>query len=219
MNATLLRSYDVIRKVSLCKASNWWRQWILDLDFLLPNGPLRPGIRCFHSRDMNEQRASKERRNALNMFLRYLPTREKFELPGNNMSIHRPLLPSNFIAFSSVPFQGNIPREKGWAWCQSDSRNTVAVDNLVISFKKMNARKKKLSTNSIKPPTLKIWLFESKIHDEQVYCLWSEKGVGRWQGVVTTLGIIYPQMLMMEDFEFLASFMDENIARALGLHK
>ena len=156
-----------------------------------------------------------ERKNALGVFLHYLPVRKHFQILACNLSVHHPLLPSDFIAFSSSPFHA-IPRDDSWDWCQSGCRSLVKVDNVVVSFRKLNARKKRSST--IKPPALKLWLFEARINQEEdVYFVWCENGIGKWQGVPTVLGTIYPQMLMMEDFGFLAPFMDETNAKNLGL--
>ena len=161
------------------------------------------------------QTLSKEQQKALGIFQKYLAHIDYLMPLGEFLTMQHPILPTNYFAFSTSPFEkAQLPKDESWEWAQSNSRVTVTLGDMLITFRKLNTRRK---CPNIRPPPLKIWLFEaSSKRNNEIYFLWCEKGIGNSEGIFTEIGLIYPQFLRVEDFSFLRSFTDNTIANDLG---
>src|SRR3990167_722514 len=165
----------------------------------------------------------KEQKIALNVLLQYY-TQFK-ELYREALSRNDPLLPTNFVAFSYNPFERlHLPRESHWHWNQSNSKATVQLNNnITVEMIKVNPRKKGCQP----APSFKLWIYDIKQGDNFYHFLWCEKGVppiGNCNttkvfvevGVITSIGIVFPERLNISDFAFLSDFVDESTALDLG---
>ena len=152
----------------------------------------------------------------------YQNNRHQLHLVEQNVKLLRangPLLPTDFIAASRIPFdKNNLPKETHWEWAQSSSRVLVYLDECTfVTFWKVNTRKKNLPESKLrKPPSLKVWLYEihsSKEVDQ--YFVWCEKG-HEARGIDTEIGYIFPDKLSISDLSFLAHYVDVSTACELG---
>ena len=124
------------------------------------------------------------------------------------------LLPSGFVAASAIPFKNTkLPRQKHWAWNQSNSKASVRVnDRTVVTFRKISPRKKYSDQWA---PNYKIWLFHAQSENvEDIYILWCERGA--LAGVDTEIGLVFPEQLTLNSFAFLKPFVDDILAQELG---
>src|SRR3990167_8735151 len=99
-----------------------------------------------------------------------------------------PLLPSGFVAHSHIPFdKTKIPREKFWAWNQSNRKKTVQLtSSMVVTFRKITPRKRYSDQTA---PKFKIWVYHCQsLNSPDQYYLWCEKGAGG--GIETEIGLI-----------------------------
>ena len=178
----------------------------------------------------------KEFQNALSVCLRFESEMASLEKYSSRITSSAPLLTTNFMASSREPLlKKNIPRHTCFYWAQSCPKAYVVLpDGKEITFRKINARKRGDET----PPSMKIWLFDIYKKEEKKYFLWCERGVQEFftlrdeccknnpetlllqrkqhVGILTDIGRIFPEALMIEQFSFLAPFVDKSIAHELG---
>merc|ERR1712083_633936 len=123
----------------------------------------------------------------------------------------------------------NLPVGDSWVWNQSNAKVSVALDSQrVVSIQKMNPRKKRGAAST---PSYKLWIYIiSQRGEKDLFFIWCEKGLPRYlslppipekpecysYGVATSIGIVYPGDLTIEDFAFLSAFTDIDTASNLG---
>ena len=126
------------------------------------------------------------------------------------------LLETDFKAYSTTPFKKTkIPREKHWSWNQSNAKVCVIqpeADGGVITLRKITPRKK---YQDRPVPKFKIWLYH--ISTSNSHFLWCEQGVNA--GVITAIGIIFPENVTVESLSFLSIYVNEETAVDLGWSK
>ena len=139
------------------------------------------------------------------------------------LSSDGPMLHTNFVGSSRNPFgRKNIPRLNSFTWGQSCAKVTVEVESeegctpIFITIRKLNTRR----NIYCKPPSFKAWVYKIDGITEYgpYFFIWCEKGADRIveNGIPTEIGYIYPSLLCINDFSFLAPFMDRSIAIELG---
>jgi hypothetical protein len=147
------------------------------------------------------------------------------------------MFPTNYTAFSPVPFTRNtLPKDKDWLWNQSSAKITVALNALEsATFQKMNPRKRNICQVA---PSYKIWLFVIEHQWRPVrYFIWCEKGLRSFRSfsmvqfpaetsqnhsqrktkssIQNVRSIVKPD-IQLQELAFLKPFMDHETAAALG---
>lgn len=160
---------------------------------------------------------SREQEKALNFFLLHHAETNSDKMFANTKKLKKsaPLLESGFMASSYVPFKkSKLPREKHWAWNQSNSKISVKLQETktIVTFRKISPRKR----FDKKAPSYKSWLYH--IHSQpEIYFLWCEKGTEAVvQGISTEIGTIFPHLLSITSLSFLVPFVDEKTAVEFG---
>ena len=161
----------------------------------------------------------REQQNAVNVYLKNKNTFQSLLSSSTQVRAEANFLKTGFVAASYQPFEKvNLPRTHDWHWTQSNSKTVVKLEDIQITFRKLNPRRRMKSS---KPPSYKVWLFhiqtiDNSEHDR--YFLWCEKGVTitETEGISTAIGFIYPQNLCIRDFAFLSQYVEEDIALELG---
>ena len=171
---------------------------------------------------MTETALTREQKLAFSVLKQNAQYFDKLVISPQSLHKNGPLLKTNFMAFCHVPIEKtSLPVEDYWCWNQSNSKVQVQLDYFTtVTFRKLSTKKRSFSHEVA--PSYKIWLFEidSRIAESR-YFLWCEKGICEpeylpQQGVVTEIGIIFPEALCVESFSFLRPFVEENVANELG---
>ena len=137
-----------------------------------------------------------------------------------------PLLLTGFVAASSEPFDlTKIPRENHWSWNQNNGKVCIRVDSeSIVTFRKVSPRRRFSDQNS---PSYKIWIFHTQSStNPDDYFLLCEKGADinlpTWSvkhitsGIRTEIGIVHPEQLTVEQFDFLKPFISPRCAQEFG---
>ena len=133
-----------------------------------------------------------------------------------------PVLSNDVMLEDSFQFVQNdfasrsIPAGEGWRWNQAKSRKKIDVGFATVTFFKLAPRLLQTSNNkSSSSPNLKLWKYT--IHpknnaEKSFYAIWCERGLDK-----TVIETSPPtnECLSVKDFEFLAPFMDIDVAEQL----
>lgn len=170
---------------------------------------------------------SPEQQNAFNVLVKHLVRFSSIE-----RLCYRPkeMFPTGYVACTNFPLtKENLPVDDSWVWNQSNAKVTVPLDaSRTVAIQKMNPRKRR---NGPSAPSYKLWIYViSELKEKDLYILWCEKGVVGYlpkiyadskpesytYGVATSIGIIYPGEITIEDLSFLSDFTDCVTATTLG---
>lgn len=165
---------------------------------------------------------SREQEKAMNTFLQYKSKLQDLVKSDYQFKKNANLIETGFVIASYTPFRkSKLPREKHWAWNQSNAKITVKLpDNMVVTFRKISPRRRLPQPT----PSYKIWLYH--LQEPELYFLWCEKGAQKKvnlnavcaldEGIDTEIGIIYPQCISVSSLSFLSPYVDEKVAQELG---
>ena len=119
----------------------------------------------------------------------------------------------NLEFFGNTSKARDIPSPDCWRWNQAKSRKTVSITGGQVTFFKLAPRKTHQNSD-IALPRLKIWKYCIKLNNREVfYCLWCEKGFKTPPNQNYTYNAL--NTLSLQDFQFLAPFMDPDSAAEL----
>lgn len=170
---------------------------------------------------------SPEQQNAFNVLVKHLARFSTLEKLFNKP---KEMFTTGYVASTNFPLsKENLPIGDSWVWNQSNAKVVVPLDTRrTVAIQKMNPRKKR---NGPSAPSYKLWIYViSEPREKDLYILWCEKGLAGcipqiWgdtkpesysYGVATSIGIIYPGELKIEDLAFLSDFTDCTTASTLG---
>ena len=164
---------------------------------------------------------TKEQKLAISVLQQHSQHFEKLLDNTQFLKKNGPLLKTNFMAASHFRFKkATFPAQYFWFWNQSNTKIQVKLDAVTtVTFRKFSTNKKASST--VVAPSFKIWLFEVDWRTSAPrFFLWCEKGVAEQeqstQGVLTDIGMIFPETLSVSALAFLRPFVAENVADELG---
>ena len=115
----------------------------------------------------------------------------------------------------------NIPSADGWRWNQTRSRKRVTIHGANVTFFKLTPRRKSDALLDATLPSFKMWKFiiAPTSKDIPFQILWCEKGATAER----SYGCIHPMtedsFANIDEFSFLAPFMDSHLASLLWPNK
>ena len=166
---------------------------------------------------------SQERKRALLVLLDNLSNIPHLLLEAHRLNKDAPLVSSGCVVASYSPIlAANLPKESKWTWNQSNAKQTVMINGLIVTMRKVSPRSRMNRSSTLVVPSFKIWLFDvqSQTFESLWHFLWCEKGIElpahNPNGIDTAIGTVHPESISLQSLSFLAGFVDIASAIELG---
>ena len=173
-----------------------------------------------------KEKATREQTHAVSIFTGYQHRLQSILTYQPTFNKDSPMFETDHVEASLVPYRVcDFPRPGLWCWNQSSSKFSVLLPNSTfLTIRKICPRVRKSAIAA--PPSFKVWIYHVKSATFEYYFLWCQQGTDvilshdgdniSHMGINTPIGIIYPQRLKLDNFSFLAQFMDSQTVKELG---
>ena len=167
---------------------------------------------------------TREQHAAITVFINNRERMQQLLQTSPYFAKQHPLPETNFINASYFPYQiAQLPRGNCWCWNQSNAKTTVRIDEAtVVTLRKISPRSRSCGNGNV--PSCKMWVYHVESNMQEYHFMWCEKGFEVpvhsecWNesGIVTEIGIIFPERISVESLSFLMPFVNETLAGELG---